>query len=57
MISNTLATRVPGLVIGTCVVSAGPQVSLRGIGTAARKSATIEQSVSPNIDGTQLGLH
>lgn len=48
-----VATRVPGFVIGTAILSGGPQVSMRGIGTTAN-NATIEQSVSLNIDGLQL---
>lgn len=46
-------TRVPGFSIGTGIVSAGPQVSIRGIGTTAN-NPTIDQSVSLNIDGMQF---
>jgi iron complex outermembrane receptor protein len=48
-----VANRVPGFVIGTGIVSAGPQVSIRGIGTTAN-NPTVDQSVSLNIDGLQF---
>ena len=47
------AARVPGFTIGTGIVSAGPQVSIRGIGTTAN-NPTVDQSVSLNIDGLQF---
>src|SRR5690606_10727717 len=49
----TLATRVPGLLIGEQVGVLGPGVTLRGIGTTAFNPA-IDQSVSLNVDGLQL---
>ena len=50
---GAIATRVPGLNIGSGVSSFGNQVSLRGIGTSTMNS-TIDQSVSLNIDGMQF---
>lgn len=44
---------VPGLNLATAVSSFGTQVSLRGIGTTTL-NATIDQSVSLNIDGMQI---
>jgi iron complex outermembrane receptor protein len=49
----TVATRIPGLLLGTAPASPGLQVSLRGIGTTAL-NATMDQSVSLNIDGMGL---
>lgn len=49
----TVATRTPGLLLGTAPASPGTQVSLRGIGTTAL-NATMDQSVSLNIDGLPL---
>ena len=45
--------RTPGLLIGTGTGSFGAQVSLRGVGTSTL-NATIDQSVSLNLDGLQL---
>lgn len=45
--------KVPGLIVGTSVLSVGTQISLRGIGTSAL-DAGIDQSVSLNIDGQQF---
>lgn len=45
---------VPGLVLGTNLLSIGPQVSLRGIGTSSYDPG-VDQSVSLNIDGLSLG--
>ena len=50
---TTLATRVPGMLLGTGVISTGTQISLRGIGTTAIDT-TIDQSVALNIDGLAL---
>jgi iron complex outermembrane receptor protein len=44
---------VPGFLIGSGIVSQGPLVSFRGIGTTAN-NATVDQSVSLNIDGQQF---
>jgi iron complex outermembrane receptor protein len=49
----TVATRVPGLLIGTSLAANGLQVSMRGIGTTAN-NATVDNSISLNIDGLQL---
>lgn len=48
-----VADRVPGLLFGSGTGSFGAQVSLRGVGTATL-NATIDQSVSLNIDGMQM---
>ncbi|WP_230293106.1 TonB-dependent receptor [Croceicoccus sp. Ery5] len=48
-----LTTRVPDLQAGTGVNATGTQISLRGVGTTAL-NATIDQSVSLNIDGLPL---
>jgi len=48
-----ISARVPGLNLGTSVSSFGTQVSLRGIGTSTL-NASIDQSVSLNIDGMQI---
>ena len=50
---TAIATRVPGLQIGSSVAAFGNQVALRGIGTTTNNSA-IDQSVSLNIDGMQF---
>jgi iron complex outermembrane recepter protein len=50
---ETLATRVPGLNTGEAVLSIGPQISLRGVGTASL-DAGIDQSISLNVDGLSL---
>lgn len=44
---------VPGLVIGANVLTVGPQISLRGVGTSTL-DAGVDQSVSLNIDGLQF---
>lgn len=48
-----VSDRVPGLLFGSGTGSFGAQVSLRGVGTATL-NATIDQSVSLNIDGMQM---
>lgn len=48
-----VADQVPGLVLGESSLSFGYQVSMRGVGTSVL-SATIDQSVSFNVDGLQL---
>ena len=48
-----VANRVPGILIGNNVGPVSNQMSIRGIGTTAL-TATIDQSVSLNIDGLQL---
>ena len=48
-----IADKVPGLVLGASSLSFGDQVSLRGVGTSVL-NATIDQSVSLNVDGLQL---
>lgn len=48
-----VANQVPGLLFGSGTGSFGAQVSLRGVGTATL-NATIDQSVSLNIDGMQM---
>ena len=50
---GALASRVPGLNLGTGPIAIGPQISLRGIGTSSL-DAGIDQSVSLNIDGLSL---
>ena len=49
----TVAQNVPGLLIGTSLAANGLQVSMRGIGTTAN-NATVDNSISLNIDGVQL---
>lgn len=49
----TVATRVPGLLVGTSLAANGLQVSMRGIGTTAN-NATVDNSISLNVDGLQL---
>ena len=48
-----VATKVPGLLIGSGTGAFGTQVSMRGVGTTTLNSA-IDQSISLNIDGIQL---
>jgi iron complex outermembrane receptor protein len=48
-----LAKLVPGLQLGSSVLSTGTQVSLRGVGTSALDPG-VDASVSLNIDGLQL---
>jgi outer membrane receptor protein involved in Fe transport len=45
---------VPGLVIGGNILSIGPQVTIRGVGTSSFDPG-VDQSVSLNIDGLSLG--
>ncbi len=48
-----LTTKVPGLALGSTVVTIGTQISLRGVGTSTL-DAGVNQSVSLNLDGLQL---
>jgi iron complex outermembrane receptor protein len=48
-----LAAKVPGLSMGDAVLSIGPQISIRGIGTSTL-DAGVDQSVSLNIDGLSM---
>ena len=48
-----VANRVPGFVMGESVGTVGIQTSLRGIGPTSQ-TATVDQSVSLNIDGLAL---
>lgn len=48
-----VANRVPGFVMGESVGTVGIQTSLRGIGPTSQ-TATVDQSVSLNIDGLPL---
>jgi iron complex outermembrane receptor protein len=48
-----VANRVPGFVMGESVGTVGIQASLRGIGPTSQ-TATVDQSVSLNIDGLPL---
>ena len=50
---QSVAEQVPGLLVGDATGSFGVQLSLRGVGTNAI-NATIDQSVSLNIDGIQM---
>ncbi|HYD47694.1 MAG TPA: TonB-dependent receptor, partial [Terriglobales bacterium] len=50
---QSIATRVPGLTLGEGVGTVGLQVSMRGIGPTSQ-TATVDQSVSLNIDGLAL---
>ncbi|WP_317929613.1 TonB-dependent receptor [Halioxenophilus sp. WMMB6] len=50
---QAISDRVPGLVTGSATLSFGSQLSLRGVGTSTL-NATIDQSVSLNIDGMQM---
>jgi iron complex outermembrane receptor protein len=45
---------VPGLVIAGNILSIGPQVTIRGVGTSSFDPG-VDQSVSLNIDGLSLG--
>lgn len=49
----TVANRVPGFLMGESVGTVGIQASLRGIGPTSQ-TATVDQSVSLNIDGLPL---
>ncbi len=51
---NDLPRLVPGLVIGGSLLSIGPQVTIRGVGTSSFDPG-VDQSVSLNIDGLSLG--
>ncbi|MFV8816654.1 TonB-dependent receptor [Haliea sp. E17] len=48
-----VAERVPGFVMGESVGTVGIQTSLRGVGPTSQ-TATVDQSVSLNIDGMSL---
>jgi iron complex outermembrane receptor protein len=48
-----LSAKVPGLSLGDAVLSIGPQISIRGVGTSTL-DAGVDQSVSLNIDGLSL---
>lgn len=48
-----IASRVPGFTLGESVGTVGMQVSIRGIGPTSQ-TATVDQSVSLNIDGLPL---
>jgi iron complex outermembrane recepter protein len=48
-----LSSKVPGLSLGNAVLSIGPQISIRGIGTSTL-DAGVDQSVSLNIDGLSM---
>ncbi|HUD30036.1 MAG TPA: TonB-dependent receptor [Novosphingobium sp.] len=48
-----IVQQVSGLQIGNNVLTVGPQLSLRGVGTSSL-DAGVDQSVSLNIDGLQL---
>jgi iron complex outermembrane receptor protein len=48
-----ITQQVPGLKIGNNVLTVGPQIALRGVGTSSL-DAGVDQSVSLNIDGLQL---
>lgn len=50
---KSASEQIPGLVVGSGTLGFGSQVSLRGIGTSTL-NATIDQSVSLNIDGLQM---
>ena len=50
---KTLTAEVPSLVIGSNIEDFGQQVSIRGIGNTTL-NATVDQSVSLNIDGMQI---
>lgn len=50
---QNVAERVPGLQMGSATMAFGSQVSLRGVGTSVL-NATLDQSVSLNIDGMQM---
>ena len=45
---------VPGLVLGGNLLSIGPQITIRGVGTSSSDPG-VDQSVSLNIDGLSLG--
>lgn len=48
-----VSERVPGLQMGSATMAFGSQVSLRGVGTSVL-NATLDQSVSLNVDGMQM---
>lgn len=50
---HNVAERVPGLQMGSATMAFGSQVSLRGVGTSVL-NATLDQSVSLNVDGMQM---
>ncbi|MFC0202911.1 TonB-dependent receptor [Novosphingobium soli] len=51
---SDLPRLVPGLVLGGNLLSIGPQVTIRGVGTSSSDPG-VDQSVSLNIDGLSLG--
>ncbi len=51
---NDLPRLVPGLVIAGNLLSIGPQVTIRGVGTSSFDPG-VDQSISLNIDGLSLG--
>jgi iron complex outermembrane receptor protein len=51
---SDLPRLVPGLVLGGNLLSVGPQVTIRGVGTSSSDPG-VDQSVSLNIDGLSLG--
>ena len=50
---KALSTLVPGLTLGSSLLSVGVQASLRGVGTSSLDPG-VDQSVSLNIDGLSL---
>lgn len=48
-----VSARVPGLGLGSSVLTVGAQISLRGVGTSTI-DAGVDQSVALNVDGLQL---
>jgi iron complex outermembrane receptor protein len=50
---TSLSSKVPGLSMGEAVLSIGPQISIRGVGTSTL-DAGVDQSVSLNIDGLSM---
>jgi len=48
-----LSSKVPGLSMADAVLSIGPQISIRGVGTSTL-DAGVDQSVSLNIDGLSM---
>ena len=50
---QSISNQVPGLVVGLGESAFGSQISLRGVGTSTL-DATVDQSVSLNIDGMQM---
>ncbi len=48
-----LSSKVPGLSMGEAVLSIGPQISIRGVGTSTL-DAGVDQSVALNVDGLSM---